>query len=98
MRIDAKDKYFLVNRSLPISKEVQLLLFLVCNIYIFSSSSYEALEIDLEFICHRLNVDLYCIPKKQKLRRSLDIHSKAVNEVVDKLKEVGAIKEVFYPK
>lgn len=98
MRIDAKDKYFLVSRNLQILKEVQLLLFLVCNIDVFSWSSYEALGIDLEFICHRLNVDLYCIPKKQKPRRSLDIHSKTVKEEVDKLKEVGAIKEVFYSK
>lgn len=98
MRIDTRNKYFLVGRSLPISKEVLLLIFLVCNIDVFSWSSYEALGIDLEFICHRLNVDLYCIPKKQKLRRSLDIHSKAVKGKVDKLKEVGPIKEVFYPK
>ena len=71
---------------------------MVCNIDVFSWSSYEALGIDLEFICHRLNVDLYCIPKKQKLRRSLDIHSESIKEEVDKLKEVGAIKEVFYLK
>lgn len=98
MRINARNKYFLVNISLPISKKVQLLIFLVCNIDVFSWSSYEALGIDPEFICHRLNVDLYCIPKKQKPRRSLEIHSKAVKEKVDKVKEVGHIKEVFYPK
>ena len=53
---------------------------------------------DLEFICHRLNVDSNCILKKQKPRKSSDIHSKAVKEEVDKLKDAGAIKEVFYPE
>lgn len=53
---------------------------------------------DLEFICHQLNVDSNYILKKQKPRKSSDIHSEAVKEEVDKLKNVGAIKEVFYPK
>ena len=38
------------------------------------------------------------LPRKQKPCRSLDIHAGAVKEVVNKLKKVGAIKEVFYPE
>lgn len=37
-------------------------------------------------------------PKKQRRHRSSDIHVKVVREEVDKLKETGAIKEVYYPK
>ena len=51
-----------------------------------------------DFIYHRLNVNPHCVPKKQKLRRSSNIHIKAVREEVDKLKEAGAIKEVYYPE
>lgn len=54
--------------------------------------------VDLEFICHRLNINLRCFPKKQRPRRSLNIHTKAVKEEVDRLKEVRAIKEVYYPE
>ena len=61
-------------------------------------SPYEALGVDSEFICHRLNVDPQCSPKKQRSCRSFDIHVGVVKEEVDKLKEAGAIKEVYYPE
>ena len=37
-------------------------------------------------------------PQKQPPRHSSIDHSEAVKEEVTKLKQVGAIKEVFYPK
>lgn len=54
--------------------------------------------VDLEFICHRLNINLRCSPKKQRPHRSSNIHTEAVKEEVDRLKEVRAIKEVYYPE
>ena len=53
---------------------------------------------DPNFIFHRLNVDPRCLSKKQRPRRSLDVHTGVVKEKVDRLKEVGVTKEVFYPK
>ena len=53
---------------------------------------------DPNFICHHLNVNLSVIPKKQPPRRSSKDHADAVNDEVIKLKQVGAIKEVFYPE
>ena len=38
------------------------------------------------------------VPKKQPPRRSLKECAEAFKEEVNKLKCVGAIKEVFYPK
>ena len=55
-------------------------------------------EVDSKFKCHQLNVDPRCSPKKQRPHRSSDIHTGAVKEEVNKLKEVGAIKEVYYPE
>ena len=55
------------------------------------------LGVDLEFIMQRLNVDPLYSPKKQKLRRSAKPHMEAMKEEVEKLKQVGAIKEVFFP-
>jgi len=54
--------------------------------------------VDPEFIIHRLNVDLSFPPKKQKPKRSAREHVEAVKLEVKRLKEVGAIKEVFFPE
>ena len=54
--------------------------------------------LDPNFICHRLNSDPLCPSKKQKPRGSSDVHAGAVKEEVDRLKEAGVIKEVFYLK
>ena len=53
---------------------------------------------DSGFICHHLNVNPLVSPKKQLLRRSSKEHAEAVREEVTKLKQAGAIKEVFYPE
>ena len=51
---------------------------------------------DPEFICHHLRVNPLVVPKKQPLRRPSKEHAEAVREEVAKLKQAGAIKEVFY--
>ena len=47
-------------------------------------------------MCHHLNVNPLVAPKKQLPRRSSKEHAEAVREEVAKLKQAGAIKEVFY--
>ena len=64
----------------------------------FTWSAYEALGVDSNFICHNLNVNSSVIPKKQPPRRSSNDHSDSVKDEVIKLKQAGAIKEVFYLK
>ena len=53
---------------------------------------------DLEFIVHWLNVDPLYPPKKQKPMRSAKEHVDAVRREVKRLKEVEAIKEIFFPE
>ena len=53
---------------------------------------------DLDFICHHLNVNLFVPPKKQPFRRSSKEYSDAVKEEMLKLKWAGTIKEVFSPE
>ena len=48
--------------------------------------------------CDNLNVNPAITPKRQQPRRSSKEHADAVKEEVNKLKQVGEIKEVFYPK
>ena len=64
----------------------------------FAWSAYEAPGIDLNFICHHLNVNPFVTPRKQPPRPSSKAHCDAVREEVTKLKKAGAIKEVFYPE
>ena len=70
--------------------------FLRRNIDVFEWSAYEALRVDPNFICHHLNVNPTILPKKQPPRHSSKEHSDAIKEEVNKLKQAGAIKEVFY--
>ena len=53
---------------------------------------------DPKFICHHLNVNPLIAPKKQLPRRPSKKHAEAAREEVVKLKQAGAIKEVFYPE
>ena len=72
--------------------------FLKRNIDVFAWNAYEAPGVDPNFICHHLNVSPSVIPKKQPPWRSSKDHSDAVKDEVMKLKQVGAIKKVFYPE
>ena len=62
----------------------------------FAWSVYEAPGVDPNFICHLLNVNPSIIPKKQPPWHSSKDHSNVVKDEVTKLKQAGAIKEVFY--
>ena len=65
---------------------------------VFAWNLYEATGVDPSFICHHLNVNPSITSKKQPPRRSSKEHSDAVKNEVTKLKQAGAIKEVFYPE
>lgn len=54
--------------------------------------------VDLEFIVHRLRVDHSFPPKKQRLRKSAKEHAEVVKDEVQRLKEAGAIREIFFPE
>ena len=64
----------------------------------FAWDTYEALRVDPNFICHHLNVNPLIIPERQPPRRPSKEHAEAIKNEVAKLKQAGAIKEVFYPQ
>ena len=86
------DRNFRIGKSIPTKDHVKVQLSLVQNLDVFAWSPYEVPGVDPKFIMHRLNVDPLYPPKKQKLRRSAKPHEEAMNEEVEKLKQVGAIK------
>ena len=90
------DKSFQIGASMKIEDRMGMLLFVVTNVDVFAWSPYEVLGVDPEFVVHKLNVDPLFPPKKQKLRRSTKEHVEAVRQEVNKLKEAGAINEIFF--
>ena len=64
----------------------------------FAWDAYEAPGLDPKFICHHLNVNPSVTTKRQPPRRLSNEHVEVVKSEVIKLKQVGAIKEVFYPQ
>ncbi|XP_065637271.1 uncharacterized protein LOC136070776 [Quercus suber] len=74
----------------PLEKE-ELTEFLKRNLDIFTWNAYEALGVDLEFICRHLKVNPLITPKKQPHRRPSKEHADVVREEVTKLKQAGDI-------
>ena len=95
---DDPEKNFQIGSQMPHQEREKLIEFLKQNINVFAWNAYEALGVDLEFICHHLNVNPLIAPKKQPPRRPSKEHAEAIREEVIRLKQAGAIKEVFYPE
>ena len=93
---DDLEIFFQIGSQLSQREREELIEFLKQNIDVFAWNTYEALGVDPEFICHHLNVNPLVAPKKQPPRRPSKEYAKAVREEVARLKQAGAINEVFY--
>ena len=92
------EKFFQVGVQLPPHEKQALIEFLRKNVNVFACDACKALGIDPDFICHHMNVNPSIVPRKQSPRCSSKDHYEAVKDKVTKLKQAGAIKEVFYPE
>nr|XP_023882464.1 uncharacterized protein LOC111994817 [Quercus suber] len=90
--------FFLVGAQLSPQEKEELLAFLRRNVNVFAWNAYEAPGVDPDFICHYLNVNPPILPKKQPPWCLSKEHSNVVKEEVNKLRQAGAIKKVFYPE
>ena len=81
---------------MPHQEREELLEFLKQNIDVFAWNAYKASGVGPKFIYHHLNVNPLIVLKKQSLRHPSREHAEAVREEVTRLKQTGAIKEVFY--
>ena len=79
-------------------KKEQLVNLLRRNVDVFAWDAYEAPRVDPNFICHHLNVNPSITPRRQPPQRPSKEYVDAVKNEVTKLKQAGAIKEVFYPQ
>ena len=95
---DDPEKFFQIGSQLPHQEREELIEFLKRNIDVFAWNAYEALGVDPEFICHHLKVNPLITPRKRPPQHPSKEHVEAVQEEVTRLKQAGAIKEVFYPE
>ena len=95
---DDPERFFHVGAQLLLQEKEQSVELLRRNVDVFAWDAYEALGLDPKFICHHWNVNPSVIPKRQPPRRPSKKHVEAVKSEVTKLKQAGAIKEVFYPQ
>ena len=61
---DDPERFFQIGTQIPLLEKEQLVDLLRRNVDVFVWDSYEALGIDLKFICHHLNVNPSITPKK----------------------------------
>lgn len=92
-----EEQYFQIGSQLPPKEKSELVEFLKANLDVFAWDASDIPGISPELACHRLNVNPEATPRKQPPRRSSDAHTEAVKEEVNRLKQAGAIKEIFYP-
>ena len=83
---DDLEKFFQVGSRLPPQEKEELMGFLRKNLDVFAWNAYETPGVDLNFICHHLNVNPSITPKKQPPQHSSKDHSDAVKDEVTKLK------------
>ena len=95
---DDPEKFFQVGAQMPLLEKEQLVDFLRKNVDVFAWDAYKAPGVDPNFIYHHLNVNPSITPRRQPPRRPSKEHAEAVKNEVTKLKQAGAIKEVFYPQ
>ena len=94
---DDLERFFQIGAQIPLLEKEQLVDLLRRNVDVFAWDAYEALGLDPKFICHHLNVNPSITLKRQPSRCSSKEHVEAIKSEVIKLKQTGAIKEVFYP-
>jgi hypothetical protein len=76
---------------------VKLLSFLDKNNDVFSWSTFDLVGVSRDVIEHRLQVSPSTRPKKQKLYKMAEEKVKATKTEVQRLLDVGFIREVKYP-
>ena len=83
---DDPERFFQVGTQIPLLEKEQLVDFLRRNVDVFAWDAYETPGLDLNFICHHLNVNPSITPKRQPHWHPSKEHVEAVKSEVTKLK------------
>ncbi|KAM1985870.1 hypothetical protein ACFX15_033325 [Malus domestica] len=94
---DHPDRMVKIGTTLSPPLRLSLISFLQENAEVFAWSYKDMLGISPDIICHHLSIDPKTKPVKQK-RRSYDVERYEVMKAkVEKLKDIGFVREVNYP-
>ncbi|XP_070682894.1 uncharacterized protein [Malus domestica] len=91
------EKRIWVGSLLSDAEVEELMKFLRSNVDVFAWYHRDMLGIDPEVACHQLNVDLSYPPHRQKQRRFAPERYQSISKEVDRLIEVGFIRDVWCP-
>ncbi|KAK0589707.1 hypothetical protein LWI29_017611 [Acer saccharum] len=94
---DQPDRKVFIGSRLPDDIRKQLVEFLRERRNSFAWSHEDMIGIDPEVMVHRLQVDPDHQPVKQKRRKFAPERNKVINEEIQKLFDIGSVKEVKYP-
>ncbi|KAK0585626.1 hypothetical protein LWI29_031559 [Acer saccharum] len=94
---DQLDRKVFIGSRLPDDIRKQLVEFLRERRNSFAWSHEDMIGIDLEVMVHRLQVDPDHQPVKQKRRKFTPERNKVINEEIQKLFDIGSVREVKYP-
>ena len=96
LSIDESSKVLRIKVKLLEPVRAALVTFLKANSNVFAWQHSDIVEIDLNIMCHHLNIDTTKKPMRQK-RRVMDLECYvALKEEGEKLLEIGFIRESFY--
>ncbi|XP_074356707.1 uncharacterized protein LOC141696466 [Apium graveolens] len=98
--VDEKDpsKVLRIGSQLAPRLKEGLSIFLLANLDVFAWSHSDMVGIDPEIMCHRLNIDPKHKGVRQKRRAVSGERAIALAEEVERLLDVGLIRESFYPE
>ncbi|KAK1575844.1 hypothetical protein Q3G72_008838 [Acer saccharum] len=94
---DQPDRKVFIGSRLPDDIRKQLVEFLRERRNSFAWSHEDMIGIDPEVMVHRLQVDPDHQPVKQKRRKFAPERNKVINEEIQKLFDIGSVREVKYP-
>ncbi|XP_074377973.1 uncharacterized protein LOC141719490 [Apium graveolens] len=95
---DDPNKILKVGSQLSDKMMESLTCFLITNLDVFAWSHLDMVGIDPGIMCHRLNILLNCTGIRQKRHPVSGERAISLKEEVNRLLEVGLIKESFYPE
>jgi hypothetical protein len=92
------DKVVCLGTEMVLGEHIELLAFLEENINVFTWSTSDLIGVSMDIIEHRLQVNPTTKPRKQKLRKMSEEKVEAMKVEVQRLLDMGFIREVAYPQ
>jgi hypothetical protein len=92
------DKAVCIGTEMSPQEQAELLQFLDKNIDVFAWFTSDLVGVSREVIKHKLQVNPHVKPKKQKLHKMSEEKIEAAKAEVQRLLDIGFIREVRYPQ